>query len=199
MTKLTVLPPGVELLPLLRYLSSRSRVSTTQRSYVTASWVELRCDARPSRVQGSTREQPTGNTRVLPASVTCMSLSARGGETQLLIGFLLVQAHGRFKIKMNLIWVELMLGIQRILTKDKKWYFSYKMLKKIKILFLLGKLSNLYFLMAYNLMKKKKLLLLRDLQFLMGIIMAILFWKIWDYGTQMMKIKKIENKQEFYL
>lgn len=99
---------------------------------------------------------------------------------------------------MIIIWVELMLGTQRISMRGKKWYFSYKMLRKIKILFLLAKLSNLCFLMVYNLMNKKKLLLTKDLQFMMGMIIVILIWRIWDYGTQMMKIKKIENKQEFY-
>ena len=98
---------------------------------------------------------------------------------------------------MSLIWVGLMLGIQKISMRDKKWYLSYKTRKKIKILFLLGKLSNLFFLMAYSLMKKKKLFLLRSLQYLM--VMVILILRIWEYGTQMTKIKKIENKQEFYL
>ena len=46
-------------------------------------------------------------------------------------------------------------------------------------------------------MKKKKLFLLRSLQYLM--VMVILILRIWEYGTQMTKIKKIENKQEFYL
>ena len=46
-------------------------------------------------------------------------------------------------------------------------------------------------------MKKKKLFLLRILQYLM--VMVILILRIWEYGTQMTKIKKIENKQEFYL
>jgi hypothetical protein len=76
--------------------------------------------------------------------------------------------------------------------RDKKWYLSYKTRKKIKILFLLGKLSNLFFLMVYSLMKKKKLFLLRSLQYLM--VMVILILRIWEYGTQMTKIKKIENK-----
>jgi hypothetical protein len=30
-------------------------------------------------------------------------------------------------------------------------------------------------------------------------VMVILILRIWEYGTQMTKIKKIENKQEFYL
>jgi len=80
----------------------------------------------------------------------------------------------KIKKKIILIWVELILGTQRISMRGKKWYFSYKMHRKIKILFLLAKLSNLCFLMAYNLMNKKKLLLPKDLQFMMGMIIVIL-------------------------